>query len=265
MTDQSLAFRLVTRYCLRQRLTPLLDPRSHEVGQRNMRVGVGLGGLCDFEWEDSQLSAWFRICRSEADDYARELHVSRPITVTTVKPSGTISLLNGSSPGIHAPFAPFYLRRVRIAVNDPMANVLLEANVPAEMCEYDSTGHTYVFSFPMKAKHTTVSVQTETIRDQIVRQRRVQENWADNAVSATLSFDAEKEREELASLLKEHVPHLKSTSMLAKTHVYTQPPYEAITEEEFNKRSVGIRSDHQLARGGSFDVDECSSGVCPTR
>ena len=117
----------------------------------------------------------------------------------------------------------------------------------------------------MKAKHTTVSVQTETIRDQIVRQRRVQENWADNAVSATLSFDAEKEREELASLLKEHVPHLKSTSMLAKTHVYTQPPYEAITEEEFNKRSVGIRSDHQLARGGSFDVDECSSGVCPTR
>jgi len=264
-TDESQAFRLVTRYCLRQRLTPLLDPRSHEVGQRNMRVGVGLGGLCDFDWKDEQLVSWFGLCRTEADDYASELGVARPITVTTVKPSGTISLLNGSSPGIHAPFAPYYIRRVRIAVNDPMANVLLEANVPAEMCSYDSTGHTYVFSFPMKAKHNNLSVQTETIRDQIIRQRRVQENWADNAVSATLSFDAEKERGELVSLLKEHVPHLKSTSMLAKTHVYEQPPYEAITEGEFNKRSVGIKSDHQLARGGSFDVDECSSGVCPTR
>jgi ribonucleotide reductase alpha subunit len=265
MTDESMTFRLVTRYCLRQRLTPLLDPRSHEVGQRNMRVGVGLGGLCDFPWEDSQLSSWFGLCRTEANDYADELGVASPITVTTVKPSGTISLLNGSSPGIHAPFAPFYIRRARLAVNDPMVPVLIEAGVPYEPCQYDNTGRTYVFSFPMRAKHTNMTVQNETIRDQIERQRRVQENWADNAVSATLSFNVETEKEQMAALLKEHVPHLKSTSMLAKSHSYAQAPYETITEDDFNRRSAAIKSDHQLARGGSFEVDECASGVCPVR
>lgn len=265
-TDAKVAFRLVTRYCLRQRLTPLLDPKSHAVGIANMRVGVGLGGLCDFDWENEQLADWFSTCRYEADHYADELGVNSPITITTVKPSGTISLLNGSSPGIHAPYAPYYIRRVRIAVNDPMVGAMIEAGVPYEYCKFDSTGHTYVFAFPMKAKHTDMTVQNETIRDQFDRQRRVQEWWADNAVSATLSFDTDTEREEMAVLLKENVPHLKSTSMLAKTgHGYEQAPYEAIDEHEFSKRASLIRDDHPLVRGGNFDIDECVSGVCPIR
>lgn len=266
VTDDTMAFRLVTRYCIRQRLTPLLDPRSHEVGMKNMRVGVGLGGLCDFPWEDEQLASWYTSCRFEADAYAKELGVASPITVTTVKPSGTISLLNGSSPGIHAPYAPYYIRRVRIAINDPMVDAMIEAGVPHEFDKFDNTNHTYVFEFPMKAKHTDMTVQNETIKDQFNRQRRVQTWWADNAVSATLSFDTDTEREEMAHLLKENVPHLKSTSMLAKTgHGYEQAPYEAIDEHEYTRRASTVREDHPLVRGGNFEIDECVSGVCPIR
>lgn len=263
-TDPEVVFRLATRYCLRQRLTPLSDPKSHEVGMKNMRVGVGLGGLCDFAWTPAQLSAWYQACREEADSYADDLGVARPITVTTVKPSGTISLLNGSSPGLHAPHAPFYIRRTRIAKNDPMAMAMIEAGVPFDDCIYDKTGHTYVFSFPTKAAHTRMTSKTETITDQFERQAQVQEWWADNAVSATLNF-AEEEKGQLASLLKEYVPRLKSTSCLPKAHGYEQAPYEEISEEVYNRMMSNIDHQHQLVNGGEIEVDECAGGVCPVR
>lgn len=264
-TDPEMAFRLVTRYTLRQRMTPLSDPRSQEVGWRNMRLGVALGGLCDFEWSPKQLATWFGHVRKEADDYANELGVARPITVTTVKPSGTISLLNGSSPGLHAPFAPFYIRRTRIAKNDPMVGAMMSAGVPYEEDIYDKTGHTWVFSFPVRARHTRYTVQTETIRDQFERQAAVQEWWADNAVSATLSYD-KSEKEQLAQCLGEFIPRLKSTSCLSKSHGYAQAPYETIDEAKYRELAKGINQDHQLVRGGEMDAGgECAGGVCPLR
>jgi ribonucleoside-triphosphate reductase len=257
-------FELVARYCLRQRLTPLLDARSNEVGRRNMRVGVGLGGICDFQWDSGLLHEWFTAVRSSANSYADELGVARPITTTTVKPSGTISLLNGSSPGLHAPYAKYYVRRTRHATNDPMSLSLMEAGVPYELDQYDSTGHTLCFSFPMKARHSDVTVQNESLRDQFERQYTVQRYWSDNAVSATITFDKDKP-EELAACLKEFVPQLKSTSCLPKAHGYAQAPYEEITEAEYRKMAAVINMNASLERGAEFDLDECASGSCPVR
>lgn len=264
-TEPSLIFRLVTRYSLRQRLPELQDPESDRIRRQNMRVGVGLGGLCDFSWDAETLAKWFGLVRHEADSYADELGVNRPIAVTTVKPSGTISLLNGSSPGIHAPHAPYYIRRTRIAKNDPMAMAMMEAGVPFNEDVYDTKGNTWVFEFPTKAAHTNSSSKTETVRDQFQRQATVQEWWADNAVSATLNFTPDTEREELASCLKEFVPRLKSTSCLPRTHGYKQPPYEEIDELTYHRMSALIDNNHPLVHGGDIEVDECQSGACPIR
>jgi len=265
-TDPSVAFQLLTRYTLRQRMTPLLDPQSHAVGQKNMRLGVSLGGICDFDWSPSLLASWFKIVRGAANDYADELHVARPKTVTTVKPSGTISLLNGSSPGIHAPFAPYYIRRIRLAKNDPMFFPLYEAGVPYDECIYDKTGNTWVLAFPMKARHTRVTVQSQTLRDQFERQALVQEHWADNAVSSTVTF-TDEERKVLAAHLKEYVPRLKSTSVLPRSHGYAQAPYEEIDESTYNVMMSKINHDAALIHGGDLmdDGGDCAGGVCPVR
>lgn len=262
--DKEVVFKLVARYCLRVRLTPLLDSRSEEVGRRNMRIGVGLGGICDFDWTEEQLASWHRVVRDEADRYAAELGVARPITTTTVKPSGTISLLCGSSPGIHAPYADYYVRRTRHAENDPMTQALLEAGVPHEKCAYDNTGRTLVFAFPMRAKHTRFTVQNETVEDQFARQLAVQNSWADNAVSATISFDKENP-EELAHCLERYAPKLKSTSCLPKAHGYVQAPYEVCDRDLFERMSSTINFSHPLTKGEEFEIEECSSGVCPVR
>lgn len=263
--DTDLIFKLVTRYSLRQRMSPLEDPEADAVQRANMRVGVGLGGICDFDYTREMLTGWYKLVRSEADSYAQALGVSRPIAVTTVKPSGTISLITGSSPGIHAPYSPHYIRRTRVADNDPMTEALKDAGVPWEYDKYDQTGHTLVFEFPMKALHTRFTVQTESARDQFERQAQIQDWWSDNAVSATLSFDPETEREEMATLLESYVPRFKSTSMLAKNHSYEQAPYEAITMEEYAARVSGIDHQHPLTRGGDFEIEECTSGACPIR
>lgn len=263
-TNPEQAFELVTRYTLRQRLVILTDPESNAVSQKSMRLGVGLGGICDFDWTPQTLRDWYTVCRNAATSYAKELGVSRPVTVTTVKPSGTTSLLNGSSPGIHAPYAPYYIRRTRIAKNDPMVLPLIDAGVPFEYDVYDKTENTLVFSFPTKATHTRHTVQTETIREQFERQVTVQENWADNAVSCTLSFKSE-EKEELTKCLKEYVPRLKSTSCLSKSHNYPQAPYSSIEKEEYERLYSQINHAHPLVRGGSIEVEECQNGVCPVR
>jgi hypothetical protein len=181
-----------------------------------------------------------------------------------VKSHNTISLLNGSSPGIHAPYAPYYIRRTRIAKNDPMAPAMIEAGVPYEDCHYDKTGHTWVFAFPMKARHTKMTVVKETIRDQFERQAQVQEWWADNAVSATLSFQ-ESEKAELEQCFKEYVPKFKSTSCLSKSHGYVQAPYSEIDEATYKAMYGLIDHENPLVRGGDFELDECSGGVCPLK
>jgi ribonucleoside-triphosphate reductase (thioredoxin) len=263
IVDRLDAFKLVTRYTLRQRLQPMTDVRADVVRKTNMRIGVGLGGICDFEWDEEELAGYRNFVRITACNYADELGVARPIATTTVKPSGTISLLNGSSPGIHAPFAPFYIRRTRISQDEPMAQALLEANVPSEPCVYDSTGRTLVFSFPMRSTSTT-TVQNQTVTDQLERQLAVQTSYADNAVSSTISF-ADDERAELVLGLKHYAKHLKSISCLPKAHGYDQPPYKAITADEYATLHGLINHDHPLTAGGELDTLECEGGACPIK
>jgi ribonucleoside-triphosphate reductase len=261
--DLHKVLKAVTRYTLRQRLESMRDERADQVRRKNMRVGIGLGGICDFAWDEAELRGMYYAIRVEANNYADELNVERPIAVTTVKPSGTISLLNGSSPGIHAPFAPFYVRRTRIGKDEAMAQALVEAGVPNEPCVYDSTGNTLVFSFPMRSD-AAVTVQNQSVADQVERQVSVQRSWADNAVSSTISFN-EDEKGELAGLLRKHVKGLKSISCLPRQHGYQQPPYEAISEDEYTKLTAGIDDKHPLTDGGELDTLECEGGVCPIK
>jgi ribonucleoside-triphosphate reductase len=266
LTDTEL-LRLAARYTLRQRMAPMVDAEAEEVRKRNMRIGVGLGGVCDFEWSEAMLRDWYRTVREEADTYADFLGVARPIATTTVKPGGTVSLVAGTSPGMHAPFADYYLRRTRIADNEPMAAALREAGLPHEVDQYDKTGRTLVFEFPVRSHYRGPTVQTESTRDQFERQAALQRAWSDNAVSATIGFTPGDEGH-LAELLREYVPHLKSTSCLPRDGgLYPQAPYQVIDRAEYKERFSRIRHDHPLTVevDDALQVDECAAGACPAR
>lgn len=255
---------LATRYCLRQRLDPLPDVESDIKQKTNMRLGVAIGGVCDFDWNTRTLDRLYLDVRVAADDYALELGVNAPIAVTCIKPSGTISLLVGASPGMHAPFAPYYIRRARFASNDPMVAHLVAAGVPMEPDQYDQTLNTLVASFPIANPGLKVYVANETVDDQIQRLVDLQNHWADNAVSATVSFEKHEELR-LAELLAENIHDIKSVSCLPKAHGYTQAPYEEITKEQYESLIAGIDNTAKLTYGGDVLVDECAGGACPVR
>lgn len=264
--DSKVVLRLLTRYTLRQRLTSLTDGVADAVRRKSMRLGVGLGGLCDFSWDKEQLTGWYNIVRREATSYAHDLGVSVPIKVTTVKPSGTISLLNGSSPGMHAPYAPYYIRRTRISEVEPMAEALRHAGVPYEPCVYDKTGRTLVFSFPMRGSSAEgVYVTNETVKQQVDRLCDVQAAWADNAVSTTVSFDASDVGELAGLLAVRFKDEIKSVSCLPRAHGYSQPPYEEIDESTYRAMMARIDMEHPLTHGGDMDIQECEGGVCPIK
>src|SRR5690606_6580449 len=111
--------------------------------------------------------------------------------------------------------------------------------------------------------------KNENIRSQFERQAAIQQWWADNAVSATLNFDKETEREELAECLEEFVPRLKSTSCLSKTHGYDQAPYEEIDAETYARLATKVDNNHKLTNLGDMEtlqgLEDCAGGVCPVR
>ncbi len=133
-----------------------------------------------------------RVYRSieEADrDYSRELGVKESVKLTTVKPSGTLSLLPyGVTPGMHAAFSRRMIRRIRFAASDPLVAVCGASGYPVEPLKQldGSDDHSVaVVSFPMSfPDHVTTEDQVTAI-DELELQRFLQSHWADHSVSAT--------------------------------------------------------------------------------
>jgi ribonucleoside-triphosphate reductase (thioredoxin) len=252
----------VTRFLVRERLRSHSCEVAEAVRKKNFRIGLGVSGCAsnmDFEY-----GHYYDCVRSDANEHADELDVNDPIKVSTVPPGGTVPLVAGSDePGMHSAYAPRYIRRTRIAIHEPMAGALIEAGVPWEYDVYDSTNKTLCFEFPCKSD-STVFAKYESARSQLERQLKLQREWSDNSVSATITFD---ETDDLEELISEFVPQLKSTSFQPRSGGgYEQLPYEEITNEEYERRYSEINHDHALVWGDdSLQVGECAGGACPSR
>jgi ribonucleoside-triphosphate reductase (thioredoxin) len=131
---------------------------------------------------------------------AIDLDANPSIKVTTVKPSGTVSLLMGCSPGQHYHWAPFMIRRVRMAASAPLIPILEQCGYHIELAVkgFNADGtHIYdpstlVVEFPVKAPtadhENFQSAGDVPLREQAALQALLATYWSDNAVSATLSF-----------------------------------------------------------------------------
>ena len=115
------------------------------------------------------------------------------VLLTTVKPSGTLSLLPGLTPGVHPnPAGPYYIRRVRISANSPLVLVCKNHGYDVEY-QQDFDGKvdytTSVVSFPCKVPETTPIAKVNfTWKEQLDNVRRLQKEWSDNSVSCTVYY-----------------------------------------------------------------------------
>jgi ribonucleotide reductase class II len=246
--------------------------KTNKVVRKNMRLGQSITGVLQSSVE--QLSwldrAYVQLKEYDAI-YSAERGLPASIRLTTVQPSGTLSLLPGVTPGVHPAFAKFYIRRVRFGVNDPLVEKCRKRGYPVcfDIGIDGREDHSrYVVSFPCRSPENAVLAADMTAVDQLEWVKRLQTEWADNAVSVTVYYRLE----ELASikewLAKNYNDSIKSVSFLLHAdHNFPLPPYEEFTEKEYEKMLKAIDFSVPMvdnyADGELFD--DCAGGACPVR
>jgi hypothetical protein len=220
-------------------LMPTHWPQTNGIMQRNRRIGTSLTGIASFadqnglpttrEWMDEG----YHKIRHYDHQYSEWLCVRESIRVTTVKPSGSVSLLSGATPGVHwGPGGAFYLRAIRFGKQDQMMHLFKAAGYKIEDDIYSED--TSVVYFPIKSGHKR-SEKEVSLFEKIGLAATSQKYWSDNGVSVTLSFDLETEKQFVAPALHMYEGQLKAVSFLPMGNkIYPQQPYSEITEEEYN-------------------------------
>lgn len=221
-------------------------PETNEVMIRNRRIGTSMTGVAQFAeargwaelklWQDKgyeEVRRWDRI-------YSEWLGVRESIKVTTVKPSGTVSLLWGVTPGVHWPReSGFYVRTVRDMTGSPFASVMKAAGYPVEPSISDPET-TVVISMPVEGPDMRPE-QDVSIWEKAALAAHTQEWWSDNAVSCTITFSRD-EVKEIPAVLRAFDGKLKSLSMLPMAEgTYKQAPYQRVSREEWTRMRSGIK------------------------
>jgi hypothetical protein len=240
-------------------------PETNRVQLRNRRIGCSVSGVAQFlgkydlhtmnKWLDSGykvISDWDRV-------YSEWMCIPRSIKMTSVKPSGTVSLLAGATPGMHYPESRFYIRRMRIARMSPLVAGLETAGYNIEPC-VGSEDTTLVVEIPIDVGEGIRTIKDVSMWEQLALAANMQRWWADNQVSCTVTFNPETEGKHISAALDYFQYQLKGISFLPKLDfgAFPQMPYEEISEERFKAMGAITGSSGQDGECEKFcDGDSC--------
>jgi adenosylcobalamin-dependent ribonucleoside-triphosphate reductase len=216
---------------------------TNRVMLRNRRIGCSVSGIAQFITNRGmdELRTWleegYDTIQEWDNSYSDWFAIPKSIKTTSVKPSGTVSLLAGATPGLHYPESRFYTRRIRISINSELIEPLKKAGYKIEPA-FGSEDSTLVVEIPVDVGEGIRTASELTIWEQFSIAAFLQRHWADNQVSCTVTFDPEKEGEQIPHVLNYYQYHLKGISLLPRHDygAYPQMPYEAIDEKEYNKQ-----------------------------
>lgn len=219
------------------------NERTNAVLLRNRRIGCSMSGIAQaivrhgrrnfFTWCDEGYDYLTRL----DSKYSEWLCIPQSIKKTSVKPSGTVSLLPGVTPGIHFPHSEYYIRRIRFQASSPLLEMLKAHGYKMEKDVYSP--NTTVVEFPIHEEYFGRSKTDVSMWEQLEMAAQMQTYWADNQVSVTVTF-SEEEREDIKYALELYETRLKGVSFLPPSHGYEQAPYEAIEPEEYEEMMENI-------------------------
>lgn len=245
---------------------------TEEVVHRNMRMGIGITGYCMATKEQkSWLSDAYKFLREYDVEYSAKNGFPVSIKLTTVKPSGTLSLLAGVTPGAHPGYSHYFIRRVRMASGIPLVEACRQAGYHIEYVRnFDGTDdrNTVVVQFPCKLPDHAMVAKNVSAIDQLETIKELQTNWSDNAVSITIYYKPEELNGIKEWLSNNYNLNLKTVSFLLHSeHGFDQAPYEEIDEVEYKRMSENVRpiSAVDISSESITDNEECSTGACPIK
>lgn len=227
-------------------LLPTHWEETNAIMQRNRRIGTSMSGVANFadtkglpalrEWMD----AGYQVIQNYDKSYSEWLGIRESIKTTTIKPSGTVSILAGESPGVHwTPGGEYFLRAIRFANEDPMLPLFKMANYRVEPAS-ESPDTTSVVFFPIKSQAKR-SEKDVSVFEKMSLAAAAQRHWSDNSVSVTVSFNMETEKNHIGTVLHMFDGQLKTVSFLPMGNaVYPQMPYTQINAEEYEEATMKL-------------------------
>jgi len=246
-------------------------PETNRVMLRNRRIGCSVSGVAQFitTYGMEELRTWlesgYDTIQNWDKQYSDWFAVPKSIKTTSVKPSGTVSLLVGATPGMHYPESRFYIRRMRLSKHSELIEPLKKANYKLEPA-FGSEDTTMVVEVPVDVGEGIRTAAELSIWEQFSLAAFLQRHWADNQVSCTATFDPETEAKELPYVLNYFQYRLKGISLLPRHPLgaYKQMPYEAINEDTYNREVEKLgRLSFVGVEGEEADVDKfCNNDVC---
>jgi adenosylcobalamin-dependent ribonucleoside-triphosphate reductase len=225
-------------------LLPTHWAETNAIMQRNRRIGTSMSGVANFadnrglpklrEWMDKG----YETIKYYDTTYSEWLGIRESIKTTTIKPSGTVSILAGESPGVHwTPGGKYFMRTIRFANSDPMLPLFKLANYKVEPAS-ESPDTTSVVYFPIKSESKRAEKDV-SIYEKMALAAYAQRYWSDNSVSVTISFNPETESEAVGTVLHLYDGQLKTVSFLPSGNfTYPQMPYTQITEADYEEEGV---------------------------
>jgi ribonucleoside-triphosphate reductase len=251
---------------------PCHHPETEAIVHKNMRMGIGVTGyLQATDDQRSWLKDTYKVLRDFDAYYSEQKGWNRSVKLTTVKPSGTLSLLAGVTPGVHPGYSQYFIRRIRMASNSNLVNLCRENGYDVEyQRNFDGSEdkNTVVVSFPCQYPQGTVVAKDVTAIDQLNFVKELQANWSDNSVSCTVYY----RKEELSAIkewLKENYNQSTKTVsfLLHNDHGFDQAPYEEISKEKYEELVVKVKpiKKVEIKETDLLDSMECSTGVCPVK
>ena len=244
--------------------------------EKDALLGVGMTGIGSGAILAYDLKKAADLAKDENARVAEIIGINKAARVTTVKPSGTSSLVLGTSSGIHAWHNDYYIRRIRVGKNEAIYTYLA-VNHP-ELVEDDFFKPTIqaVISVPQKAPAGSI-LRTENVLDMLERVKKFNTQWVKkghrkgantNNVSATVSIKND-EWEQVGKWMWDNKDTFNGLSVLPYSdHTYTQAPFEDITEEQFNEMATHLHN-IDLSKIVEFsdmtalmDQAACAGGAC---
>ena len=244
--------------------------------ERDALLGVGMTGIGSGTILKYDLKEAAKEANLTNEEIANIIGINKAARVTTVKPSGTSSLVLGTSSGIHAWHNDYYIRRMRLGKNEALYQYL--AKYHPELVEDDFFKPTIqaVISIPQKSPKGSI-LRTESAIDLLERTKKFNMEWVKeghrkgdntNNVSATISVKQE-EWDEVGKWMWENRKTFNGLSVLPYDNgSYTQAPFEDITEEKYDKMKDHLNNiDLTLIKETTDETDlngqvACAGGAC---
>jgi adenosylcobalamin-dependent ribonucleoside-triphosphate reductase len=242
-------------------------PETNAKMLKNRRIGLSQSGVVQAFSKFGRRRV-YEMC-DKAYDYVKQLDeeysnwlcIPKSVRMTSIKPSGTVSLLNGSTPGIHHPESEYYIRRIRFSKTSNLVDKLRDSGYKVEDDKY--TPNTAVVEFPVHEPYFNKGKKDVSIWEQLETAAQYQYYWADNSVSITVTFRPD-EAKHIKTALELYETRLKAVSFLKYEETgYEQAPYEAISKKQFEKMSSGITPFQRVAHDeGGVGSKFCTNDTC---